>query len=177
MRTPLCCASVCHCGKEGRRQGSKEARKQGSKEASKQARKEARKQGSQKARKQGKKDGRTRRQKQVPFHDRTHRTFLSIACVDTPHSDLRGKWEQFTIKRTWAKAALADAEKEKQEGIRAYYAGKSRNWEGFEEEHQKQCEMSEWASIKVKECYEKVASVDMGRLSTAQDMLCKSTDF
>ena len=31
---------------------------------------------------------RTRRQKQVPFHNRTHRTFLLFACVETPHSDL-----------------------------------------------------------------------------------------
>ena len=30
---------------------------------------------------------RTRQQKQVPFHNRTHRTFLSFACVETPPSD------------------------------------------------------------------------------------------
>ena len=30
---------------------------------------------------------------------------------------LRGMWEHFTVKRAWAKAVLADAEKEKQEGI------------------------------------------------------------
>ena len=28
-----------------------------------------------------------RRQNQVPFHNRTHRNFLLIACVETPHSD------------------------------------------------------------------------------------------
>ena len=30
---------------------------------------------------------------------------------------LRGMWERFAIKRTWDKAVLTDAEKEKQEGI------------------------------------------------------------
>ena len=29
----------------------------------------------------------TRRQKQVPFHNRTHRNFLLFACVETPHSE------------------------------------------------------------------------------------------
>ena len=35
-----------------------------------------------------KEERRTSRQKQVPFHNRTHKTFLLIACVETPHSDL-----------------------------------------------------------------------------------------
>ena len=38
--------------------------------------------------KKKKKERRSRRQKQVSFHNRTHRTFLLIACVETPHSDL-----------------------------------------------------------------------------------------
>ena len=33
-----------------------------------------------------KEERRTRRQKQVPFHNRTHRNFLFFACVETPHS-------------------------------------------------------------------------------------------
>ena len=35
-----------------------------------------------------KEERRTRRPKQVPFHNRTHRNFLSFACVETPHSDV-----------------------------------------------------------------------------------------
>ena len=30
---------------------------------------------------------------------------------------MHGMWEHFTVKRAWAKAVLADAEKEKQQGI------------------------------------------------------------
>ena len=36
----------------------------------------------------GKREGRTRRQKQVPIHNRAHRTFLLIACAEYPHSDI-----------------------------------------------------------------------------------------
>ena len=81
---------------------------------------------------------------------------------------LLGMWKHFTIKRAWTEKVLADAEKQKQEGIqgnwqmespfkeelelvkrssdlscnaylmrRAYHAGKSGNWEGHEEAHQK----------------------------------------
>ena len=32
-----------------------------------------------------------------------------------------GMWEQFTIKRAWAKKVLADAAKEKQEGIQGQW--------------------------------------------------------
>ena len=35
------------------------------------------------------KNNEERRQKQVPFQSRTHRTFLLIVCVETPHSDLQ----------------------------------------------------------------------------------------
>ena len=35
-----------------------------------------------------KEERRTRRPKQVPFHNRTHRNFLLSACVETPHSDM-----------------------------------------------------------------------------------------
>ena len=40
----------------------------------------------------------TRRPKQVPFHNRTHKNFLLFACVETPHSD----WEaQCFSKDLW----------------------------------------------------------------------------
>ena len=43
-----------------------------------------------KGRRNKKVERRTRRQKEVPFHNRTHRTFLLFACVETPHSDQFG---------------------------------------------------------------------------------------
>ena len=51
------------------------------------------------------------------------------------------------------------------------------NWERFEEGFQKDGRLSVWASFEVKECYDKVESEDFGRLSIAQGILCKSTDF
>ena len=42
---------------------------------------------------------RTRRLKEVPFHNRAHRTFLLFACVETPHSDLNQSLEK-NWKRT-----------------------------------------------------------------------------
>ena len=48
---------------------------------------------------------------------------------------LRRMWEHFTVKRAWAKAVLADAEKERQEGIQGkwqqelpLFLKKSWNW-------------------------------------------------
>ena len=38
-------------------------------------------------RRKKKEEGRTRQQKQVSFHNRTHRIFLFFACVETPLSD------------------------------------------------------------------------------------------
>ena len=60
---------------------------------------------------------------------------------------------------------------------RAYYAGKLGDWEGFKEAHRDKREISECAFNKIKESYDKVASEDIGRLSIAQDILPKSTDF
>ena len=41
----------------------------------------------------------------------------------------------------------------------------------------KKGKISEWTSMKVKECYEKVASEDIGRLSIAQDILAQKRRF
>ena len=79
---------------------------------------------------------------------------------------LCGMREHFTTKRTWAKAVLADAEKQKQEGIHgkwqmespsrevveqvmensdlicnAYYAAKSGIWKGDKETHHKKVKL------------------------------------
>ena len=53
---------------------------------------------------------------------------------------------------------------------------KSGNWEGFKEEFQKQGNVSEWTYARLKEAHN-VASEDVGRLSIAQDVMRKSTDF
>ena len=59
----------------------------------------------------------------------------------------------------------------------AYYAGRSGNWESYEE-CQKHGRPSAWSSIKVKECHEKVETEDTGRLSIVQDIFCvTSTDL
>ena len=60
---------------------------------------------------------------------------------------------------------------------RAYYAGKSGDWEGCKDAHRNKGQISEWAFNKVKESNCKVASEDIGRLSIAQDILRKSTDL
>ena len=59
---------------------------------------------------------------------------------------------------------------------RAYYAGNFGNWEGFEEAHH---EISEWAFVKVKESFEKVASEDTDRMRIAKTFFRKkkNTDF
>ena len=60
---------------------------------------------------------------------------------------------------------------------RAYFAEKAGSWEGFKEAFRDQDEISEWALARVEEASDKVASDDVGRLSIAQDILRKSTDF
>ena len=69
-------------------------------------------------------------------------------------------WELVTIKRTWAKAVLADAEKEKQEGIQGKWQMESL-FKEVRELFKKSCdlscnahmrkkgEISEWTSKKV----------------------------
>ena len=56
-------------------------------------------------------------------------------------------------------------------------AGQGIGWERYEEGFQKHGRLSVWASIEVKECYDKVESEDIGRLSIAQGILLKSADF
>ena len=60
---------------------------------------------------------------------------------------------------------------------RACHAGRSGNWESYTNEFQKDGKLSAWASFKVRECYENVESEEKDRLSIAQDILHKSTDF
>ena len=60
---------------------------------------------------------------------------------------------------------------------RAYNAGKSSNWESFKEEFRETCKLSEWTFDRLQEAYDKVALVDVGSLSIAQDISRKSTDF
>ena len=116
-------------------------------------------------------------------------------------------WEHFTMKKGWARTVLAVAERERGKkgengfgtsrstkswslsltaGIcafkvyqvrRAYYAGKSGDSAGHLEEFREDDMLSVWASIKVRECYNEVEAEDEGRLSIAQGILRKSTDF
>ena len=60
---------------------------------------------------------------------------------------------------------------------RAYNAGKSGNWESFKEEFREKGKLSEWTFERLQEAYDKVALEDIDRLSVAQDILRKSTDF
>ena len=60
---------------------------------------------------------------------------------------------------------------------RAYFAVRSGNWKGFKEELWKKGEFSEWAYAGLEEACDMVASEDVGRLSIAQDIVRKSTDF
>ena len=56
-------------------------------------------------------------------------------------------------------------------------AGQGIGWERYEEGFQKDGRLSVLASVEVKECYDKVDSEDIIRLSIAQCILRKSTDF
>ena len=60
---------------------------------------------------------------------------------------------------------------------RAYFAVRSGNWKGFKEEFWKKGEFSEWAYAGLQEACDKVASEEVGRLSTAQNIVRKSTYF
>ena len=60
---------------------------------------------------------------------------------------------------------------------RPYCAGRSGGWESHQEEFWKDGKFSVWASTKVRECYDEVEAEDEGRLSIAQDILRKSTEF
>ena len=60
---------------------------------------------------------------------------------------------------------------------RAYYAGRSGDWESYQEEFRKDGKLSVWASIEEGECHDEVEAEDDGRSSVAQDVLRKSTDF
>ena len=52
-------------------------------------------------RKRKRKKGKTRRPKQVPVHNRTHRNFLFFACVETPHSDNLAMFHFIPVVRMW----------------------------------------------------------------------------
>ena len=56
-------------------------------------------------------------------------------------------------------------------------AVKSGDWENYLEEFLGNGLLSRWASAKVRECFCEVEQEDEGRLSIAQDILRKSTDF
>ena len=59
---------------------------------------------------------------------------------------------------------------------RAYYAGKSGDWESYLEEFRKDDKHSVWACFKVREWYNEAEAEDEGWLSIAQ-ILTKSTEF
>ena len=60
---------------------------------------------------------------------------------------------------------------------RAYTAKKLGNWESFKEECGKEGQLCEWTIERLQEACDKVAMDDIGRLSTAQEISRKSTDF
>ena len=72
--------------RERKRKRKKEKEKEKEKKEKKE--KKENKEQKEKKKKKKKKKRRTRRQKQVSFHNRTHRTFLLTVCVETPDSDL-----------------------------------------------------------------------------------------
>ena len=59
----------------------------------------------------------------------------------------------------------------------AYNSSASGNWESYKEEFHEDGKLSLRASVKAKEWHEKVESEDTARLSIAQDIQRKSTDF
>ena len=66
------------------------------------------------------------------------------------------------------------------EGIlmrRACEAGKPGDWKNYLEVFFKDDRLSMWARVKERECYNEVELEDEGRISIAQDILRKSTDF
>ena len=60
---------------------------------------------------------------------------------------------------------------------RAYSAMKHGKWESFEQECRKEGKLCEWTFERIREAYEKVAMDDIDRLSIAQEILRKSSDF
>ena len=60
---------------------------------------------------------------------------------------------------------------------RAHNAKKFGNWECFKEACRKEGKLCEWIIERLLEAFDKVAMEDIGRLSIAQDMSRKSTDF
>ena len=59
--------------------------------------------------KKERREKRTRRQKQVLFHNRTHRTCLLFACVETPHPDRRSSTGDVFLCAVAAQARSHDA--------------------------------------------------------------------
>ena len=53
-----------------------------------------------------KEERRTRRPKQVLFHNRTHKNFLSVACVETPHSDFSSCRRASAITLKWCLSSV-----------------------------------------------------------------------
>ena len=51
------------------------------------------------------------------------------------------------------------------------------NWESFKEDCRKEAKLWEWTFERIREVYEKVAVDDIGRVSIAQEIQRKSTDF
>ena len=55
-----------------------------------------------------KEERRTRQQKQVPFHNRSHRTFLFFACVETFHSDKATGKSSRHSQMSWSLSGVAE---------------------------------------------------------------------
>ena len=80
--------------KKRKRKEKKRKEKKRKEKKRKEKKKEKKKKRKEKRREEKKRKERTRRQKQVPFHNRTHRTFLLFACVETPHSNCWRVWHR-----------------------------------------------------------------------------------
>ena len=59
----------------------------------------------------------------------------------------------------------------------AYNAKKLSNWDSFKEECRREGKLCEWTFERIREAHDKGAMEDIGRLSCAQDIFRKNTDF
>ena len=92
---------------------------------------------------------------------------------------MQGQWQQKSSFREVLEQVRrsADTDCNAQMTQRACIAKKLGNLEGFQEECRREGKLCEWTVERLQEAYGKVALENMDRLSIAQDILRKSTDF
>ena len=104
---------------------------------------------------------------------------ISVDAAQAKQERIQGQWQRESLLKEVLEQVRrnADTECNAQKKRRAYSAKKSGQWESFEEEYRKEGKLFECTFERLQEANDKVAMEDIGRLSIAQEIPRKSTEF